>query len=1264
MNTICARFFLFSTAAFALSRVWAAAEPPAGFLLDAAAVAEASKQVTAARFPDADRVLVDDHVLETFEKDGTSIAWDDEYTKILTEKGRREGATHEIFFDLHYGTAFVYRAELIKPDGRVIPIDTAKFSRVMTEPGQMGANIYDPANKILSFSLPGIEIGDLCHLVTCNITTKARVPDTWSDFTLLEGDLPILSLTYDISAPPERPLRHRLLRSPVTNTLTYAESRLASGRTLHTWKAANVPQMFPEPDMPPLQTQVQRLLLSTIGDWREVSRWYWELCKPALAKVTPEIRDKVRELTAGAATRDEKIRRLFKFVSQEIRYMGITAEDTAPGYEPHEVSLTFKNRYGVCRDKAALLAAMLTEAGIPGYPVLIHAGAKMDPDVPTPFFNHAITAVDKTGGGYILMDPTDENTRDLFPSYLCNRSYLVARPEGETLLVSDVYPADKNLARITSDGTLDETGALILKTRVVFEGINDNAYRGHFLRQKAEERRKFFEGLLKARFAGAEVLSCDIQPQDLQDTESPLTVALTSRVPDFPVRGEGLDLITLPWLGASLGVANFVIGQTGLETRRYPLETGITCGIEERVALDVSAGLGAIHSLPSDVFIDRAGVLFEMKQTGAAGTLSGTLNYRLNTPEFSPEDYLELKKILREMEAASRRRPLFAAWDARTPDQEVLSEVTDTLLLSEHAWVTTQTWTKRILTYAGKKKGAELKFDFNPVWQNMELVSATVSNTDGAVYFPTPKEINVMDAPWTGAAPRYPAAKTLVVNLPGVETGSVISVCTRFVQTNACFYSHRHAFGGTEPVRDSTYRLTFPRGLSPRIQTFHFSGVACSAVTNAHTISCQWHAARPPVIRPEERLPPWHFFQPTLFVSFGEWRDFARAVRRAADRAGRDDTAARRHAKALVKDIRDPKTRVRAIRDDVLRTIRPAGPSFLDLPLDRLSSPDRTLAEQYGHAADRALLLAAMLDAAGFDADILLASSDTTDCPAYSRPQRDVPQRGFFHNPLVAIRLDGETVYLNEGDQYDEIGASALDAAPALLLSGKQQTVAVPPACRNRSRNEWTIDLDASGTATVSVTNWFFGTAVGPFRKQYAEMLPEDRRRHHLELVGSISKSAKPASDLFADTSSYPGCRAFSVTAENYAIADRNTLTLLIPAVAGPVLPVNADTRENPLFLSARGETSLSCRIILPPGYTRLPLLPESKRWTLPCGFGTLDYRVEVVVRPDGRREVLITRDHVFASGEAPAELYPALLAYNRRLAHPSNQTLVAERER
>ena len=355
-------------------------------LRDPAAVLAEASAVTRERFPDADTVLTYNLVHEQYNPDGTGESWDDEYVTILTEKGRREVGSRSIPFNVSYGTVSVVRAEIYKPSGRVIPVDVARQSRVMIESGQMGSNIFDPNNKVLSLSIPGLEVGDTCRFLTRSTTHKARVPNAWSDFSVLEYTSPILALDHEVVSPPGLPLVHQVLRASVSNTVAATTETLADGRIRHRWAVRNVPRMFEEPDMPPTHTQVQRLLLSTQADWPTVSRWYWNLSKPRIETTVPEMTATVGRLTAGADSRTERIRRIFTFVSQQIRYMGITDEAVAPGYEPHDVSMTFTNRYGVCRDKAALLVALLRLNGIEAFPVLIHAGAKLDPDVPLPFF--------------------------------------------------------------------------------------------------------------------------------------------------------------------------------------------------------------------------------------------------------------------------------------------------------------------------------------------------------------------------------------------------------------------------------------------------------------------------------------------------------------------------------------------------------------------------------------------------------------------------------------------------------------------------------------------------------------------------------------------------------------------------------------------------------------------------------------------------------------------------------------------------------------
>ncbi|MDA3924129.1 MAG: DUF3857 domain-containing protein [Kiritimatiellae bacterium] len=1239
-------------------------QPPADFLLDTQAVTAAAIKMTAQKFPNADTILVDDHVLEEYNKDGTSICWDDEYTKVLTEKGRRSNTSHDFSFDTSYSTSFVYRAEIIKPDGKILPIDIEQYSKIMTEQSQMGSNIYDPSNKILTLATPGVEVGDICHIVSCRINTKARMSNTWADYSVFEYNAPIAKLDYEIIAPPGLPIKHKLIRSPIKDSVTYTETKISGDRTRHLWLVKDIPQMFPEPDMPPLHTQVQRLLLSTIKDWKTVSRWYWELCIEPMSKTTPEMRAKVKELTDGLTGREEKIRSIFKFVSQDIRYMGITTEDVAPGYEPHPVDMTFNNRYGVCRDKAALLAAMLRMADIPAYPVLIHAGAKMDHDIPVPFFNHAITAVDKPGGGYSLMDPTDENTKDIFPAYLCNRSYLVAKEEGETLLVSEIYPAEKNMMLITSEGVLDATGSLLLKSRLEFKGINDNAYRSHFLRNKQDKRRKFFESALKKRLAGAELIECTITPEDLQDTEQPLLVTLTSRIPDYPVKGDSLDLVTMPWLSSSIGYVNFVIGATGLKERKYTMKTDITCGVKETITINVAAGLKSPYSIPPKFTVDKAGVLFSIEHAYKDGRLSAELIQKIKTPEFSPAEYLVLKQNLKEIEAQTRKRPLFTSGNANPPDHEMLFNHTKTEMHSPTSWTTTTSWSKRILTYAGKKKNSELKYSYNPIWQNIELVSATVSNANGKVFTVTDKEINLMDAGWTASAPRYPAGKTLIINLPGVETGSVITVQTMATRSNANFYANSIGFGGTSPSANESFELTWPRNLTPVIQSFNLHDyVTCSAVTNDQIITTRWSSENPPELEAESGMPPWHFHNPQAFISFGEWNKYTRDLKKVIRKALKEDDATEKHVKELLRGIKKPQAKILAVRNDVLRNIRIAGPSYLALPLSEVSTADQTLGDQYGNALDRAILMAAMLDEAGFNPEIIFASSNSSRYSKAFQPNLDVPQAGFFSNPLIKLRSKGQTYYLSDGDQYTELGVSHFHDAPALNLKGDINYIQIPEDRQNQGRSSLLIDLSADGSAMITSTNWYYGTSYSSFRKTYSEMLPEDRRRHYLETVNSVAKSATAVTDLITNYDTFPGYKTYTVKAQDYAVIENNTLTLNIPMVSGTIFPVRTDTRTNPLFMKSNSQSKLVCTVILPPGYNKLALLPQSKVWQLPAGVGTFSFDVLTKERSDKRTEVTITRSIQRSSGELAPELYPAILEYNRISSHPSMRTLVAEKE-
>ena len=293
-----------------------------------------SAEAVTEKFPNADSVLLYDFEHVVYQADGTAVQTDDFYQKVLTDAGRRQLREFSFHFNTNYEELEVPVLEVIKPDGKTVKIDVAANGRVAVEPSQMGSNIYDPANKLLSVAVPDLEIGDIVHVVSKETLKKPRIPGVWSDIFVLQSDVPFLHYEVKVDAPESHPLRAIRIKDEVKGTIQSSETK-KDGRILYFWTATNVPQIVPEPDMPPMYMCVQRLLVSTAKDWPEISEWYYKVSRPRLDAVTPELRAKVAELTKDARTDDAKIMALFQFVSQQIRYMGITAETEAPGYEPH-----------------------------------------------------------------------------------------------------------------------------------------------------------------------------------------------------------------------------------------------------------------------------------------------------------------------------------------------------------------------------------------------------------------------------------------------------------------------------------------------------------------------------------------------------------------------------------------------------------------------------------------------------------------------------------------------------------------------------------------------------------------------------------------------------------------------------------------------------------------------------------------------------------------------------------------------------------------
>jgi len=1244
-------------------------------VVDAKKTMAAASDITLDHYPNCDEATVEEKIVQVYRADGTGENQDEAFVKVLTEKGKRDRRTLALGFMLPYSTAQVVKLEVMKPTGEVVPVDVAANSKETIDTSQMESNIYDPNSKILQVNIPVLEIGDVVHWITRTTITRPIIPGEFADDNVFEGDGFIRHLVYEVHAPLDKPLKKIVLRDEIPGTVQYT-TQPGEGQTLvHRWEVTNVPRMFQEDSMPPYENVLQRVLVSTTPDWHDVSKWYWDLSKPHLDATSPELQKTVADLTGKATTDMDKIKALFYYVSQKIRYMGLTPEKDRPGFEPHDVCLTFSKKYGVCRDKAGLLVAMLRTAGLNAYPVLVSVGSKKDPDVPDAGFNHAIVGVELKKGDYLLMDPTDEHARDLQPWYDGNQSFLVARPEGETILVSPVQPPEENLMRIKTTGTLSATGELEATSELSFGGSNDDIYRNAFSGMKPDDLNRFFEKCLKKSLPGAKLKSLTITPENMLDVSNEIKAVMVFSVDGMTATGHGKSVVSVPWIGNSVGLVNYILQGTGLDKRKYPLQTRVACGLDEQVSLKLGDGFAGTGSMPVCAPVDDDGLNYQQNFDVKDGTLECSRQLKLKIVEFTPAQYLALKQTLKDLEYDGRKSPVLAMADqaaaapevavdpaAATPvdsNATILDSRKQLDITDAHTAVYKVKFSKRILTYEGKKQESEIKISYNPACEDARFISGVVTSKTGQRQEISKNEINVMDADWSASAKRYTGGKILVANLPGVDIGSTIEVEFEISMKGVPFVAGFEPFQLPDDLQQKSFQVTAPAGLKVEKMTSESGpALADSPSVDPGVQTFRWTADKMQALPAETQLPPDWVYAPGVTYFAGDFKAYLKDLSDALHHRSESGTKAAAMARQLAAQSKNPLDTVKAIRDFVAKSIRDAGPSFVELPLRELSPADTTLADGYGHAADRAILLHAMLSAAGFQPAFVLAS----ELPAVDGIQKvatTFPLPESFSTPLVRLTVDGATYYLNDTDQYAQLGSTTHDGKIDIDLATQgYDVIKAAKDCEDRTETVYTLSLADNGKVQMGVVKHYYGGAYNKKNRYFSELRPEERKRYFQEAVSSIDQGARPVGELTDQFDAYPGTEQFTVELDNYAVVDGNYLYFDLPFTPSLFQLPGGDRRSLPFMLSQEGTSSVRTEIELPPGYRDVIISPASESLDAPGAGGKARLASSTTAG-----KFVMTDDFETSPAVIRPQDYPAILKVESTLEKKSAQVFLLQKD-
>lgn len=171
------------------------------------------------------------------------------------------------------------------------------------------------------------------------------------------------------------------------------------------WDLAHRKAYTAESDAPADYDRAPFAELSEFRSWQEVA-----LLGAKLFDVSPQPAGPVvvwaRGALASAASPDDFVLRATRFVQDEVRYVGI--EVGVGRRRPTDPATVLQRRFGDCKDKAALLVALMRAGNVKAWPALVSTsrGSALDRWSPTPtVFDHAIVKV-STGTGTYWIDPT------------------------------------------------------------------------------------------------------------------------------------------------------------------------------------------------------------------------------------------------------------------------------------------------------------------------------------------------------------------------------------------------------------------------------------------------------------------------------------------------------------------------------------------------------------------------------------------------------------------------------------------------------------------------------------------------------------------------------------------------------------------------------------------------------------------------------------------------------------------------------------------
>lgn len=432
--------------------------------------------------------------------------------KILTAKGAEEWSSIALVWRPWSGHRPRIRARVITSDGVVHELDEKTITDAT--PSANDNNLYSDVH-VLRAPLPAVAPGSLVEEEFISEESASFDGAGFLQRIYLASSVAIQHTRLTVDMPANMPFRYDVRLMPDLKPTRTEES----GRVRLVFEHGPIaPNEDIEPDTPLDEPVFPSLTISGGTLWQNLANKYGEIVNKQIAADLPGGLFELKK------SRDEQIASVLRFIDQQVRYTGVEFDDAS--VVPRTPAEVLKRKYGDCKDKAALLIAMLRSVKIPAYMALLRVADREDLSAELAgmgMFDHAIVFV--PGKRDLWIDATDDHARmGVLPAGDQGRLALIVRPESNALVRIPVAPSSDNLLLEKRELRLSEYGPAQITEVSQPHGSQESNYRRLYTNPKDKNIRESLITYFKGQYLADDIDQIDrSDPEDLS-TQFELTM--------------------------------------------------------------------------------------------------------------------------------------------------------------------------------------------------------------------------------------------------------------------------------------------------------------------------------------------------------------------------------------------------------------------------------------------------------------------------------------------------------------------------------------------------------------------------------------------------------------------------------------------------------------------------------------------------------------------------------------------------------------------